>query len=161
MGGAMAAGIAGIAIGLAVSTVYDGRIGRLAQEQTQLKQELARQESLVTILRDPTTRVATLAGLAPAPQAKARVLWHATSGGLLVAQGLPPAPAGHAYELWATAGSGAPVPAGVFVVDVKGIGSLRAPPLQAGALPDTFAVTLEPAGGVPAPTGSMYLIGKL
>jgi anti-sigma-K factor RskA len=53
------------------------------------------------------------------------------------------------------------VPAGVFAVDAKGVGSLRVASLRSGALPDTFAVTLEPAGGVPAPTGSMYLVGKL
>lgn len=156
----MAAGIAALAVGLAVSTVYDRRIGRLAQEQEELKRDLARQETLVTILNDPATRVVALSGLPPAPAAKARILWHATAGGLLVAQGLPPAPEGKAYELWAIAGKGAPVPAGVFVVDAKGIGSLRVAPLQAGETLDTFAVTLEPAGGVPAPTGSMYLAGK-
>ncbi|HEX9408868.1 MAG TPA: anti-sigma factor [Methylomirabilota bacterium] len=159
--GAMAAGVAAIAVGFAVSTVYDRRIGQLAQEQTELKRELARQESLVTILRDPATQIVALSGLAPAPEAKARVLWHATAGGLLVAQGLPPAPAGKAYELWAIAGTGAPMPAGVFAVDAKGVGSLRVAPLKSGGPPDTFAVTLEPAGGVAAPTGSMYLVGKL
>ncbi len=159
--GAIAAGVAAIAVGLAVSTVYDRRIGQLAQEQAQLKEELARQESLVTIFQDPATQVASLSGLAPAPEAKARLLWHATAGGLLVAQGLPPAPAGKAYELWAITGTGAPVPAGVFAVDARGVGSLRVAPLRSGAPPDTFAVTLEPADGVTAPTGSMYLVGKL
>ena len=159
--GAMAAAIAAIAVGLAVSAVYDRRISQLAQEQAQLKEELTRQEALVTILQDPATRVVALSGLPPAPEAKARILWHATAGGILVTQGLPPAPAGKAYELWAIAGTGAPVPAGVFAVDAKGVGSLRVAPLRSGAPPDTFAVTLEPAGGVPAPTGSMYLVGKL
>lgn len=159
--GAMAAAIAAIAVGLAVSAVYDRRISQLAQEQAQLKEELTRQEALVTILQDPATRVVALSGLPPAPEAKARILWHATAGGILVTQGLPPAPAGKAYELWAIAGTGAPVPAGVFAVDAKGVGSLRVASLRSGALPDTFAVTLEPAGGVPAPTGSMYLVGKL
>jgi anti-sigma-K factor RskA len=158
---AMAAGIAALAVGLAVSTVYDRRIRQLAQEQSLLKRDLARQETLVTILKDPATRVVALSGLPPAPAAQARILWHATAGGLLVAQGLPPAPEGKAYELWAIAGKGAPVPAGVFVVDAKGVGSLRVAPLQAGEALDTFAVTLEPAGGVPAPTGRMYLAGKL
>jgi anti-sigma-K factor RskA len=157
----MAAGIAALAVGLAVSTVYDQRIRQLAQEQSLLKRDLARQETLVTILRDPATRAIALSGLPPAPEAKARILWHATAGGLLVAQGLPPAPEGKAYELWAIAGKGAPVPAGVFAVDAKGVGSLRVAPLQAGEALDTFAVTLEPAGGAPAPTGSMYLVGKL
>jgi anti-sigma-K factor RskA len=159
--GAIAAGVAAIAVGLAVSTVYERRVGQLAQEQAQLREELARQESLVTIFQDPATQVAALSGLAPAPEAKARLLWHATAGGLLVAQGLPPAPAGKAYELWAITGTGAPVPAGVFAVDARGVGSLRVAPLRSGAPPDTFAVTLEPADGVTAPTGSMYLVGKL
>jgi anti-sigma-K factor RskA len=159
--GAMAAAIAAIAVGLAVSTVYDRRISQLAREQALLKEELTRQNELVTILQDPATRVVALSGLPPAPEAKARMLWHATAGGLLVAQGLPPAPAGKAYELWAIAGTGAPVPAGVFAVDARGVGSLRVAPLRSGGPPDTFAVTLEPAGGVAAPTGSMYLVGKL
>jgi len=159
--GAMAAGVAAIAVGLAVSTAYDRRMSQLAQEQVLLKQEIERQQSLVTILHDSATQVISLSGLAPAPEAKARMLWHATAGGLLVAQGLPPAPEGKAYELWAIAGNGAPVPAGVFAVDAKGVGSLRVAPLQAGGTMDTFAVTLEPAGGVAVPTGSMYLVGKL
>ena len=161
LSGAMAAGIAAIAVGLVVSSAYDRRLTQLAQEAAALKQETGRQESLVALLRDPATQVVTLSGLVPAPGAKARMLWHATAGGLLVAQGLPPAPEGKAYELWVIAGKGAPVPAGVFSVDAKGVGGLRVAPIQAGGAVDTFAVTLEPAAGVSAPTGAMYLLGKL
>jgi anti-sigma-K factor RskA len=161
LSGALAAGIAAIAVGLVVSTAYDRRLTQLAREAAALRQEAARQQPLVALLRDPATQVVALSGLEPAPSAKARVLWHATAGGLLVAQGLPPAPEGKAYELWAISGRNAPVPAGVFTVDAKGVGSLRVAPLQAGGAVDTFAVTLEPAAGVPAPTGAMYLAGKL
>jgi len=159
--GAMAAGIAAIAVGLAVSSVYDRRIDQLGRQQAQLQQDLTRQQELVTILQDPATRVVALAGLPAAPDARGRMLWHAKVGGLLVTQGLPPAPEGKAYELWAISGKAAPMPAGVFTVDARGVGSIRVAPVEGGAEPDTFAVTLEPAGGVPAPTGSMYLVGKL
>ena len=54
----------------------------------------------------------------------------------------------------------APVSAGVFTVDPKGTGSLRVPPLPGVSRVDVFAVTLEPEGGAPAPTGAMYLAGK-
>jgi anti-sigma-K factor RskA len=161
LSGAMAAGIAAIAVGLVVSAAYDRRLTQLAYEAAALKQETERQQSLVALLRDPATQVVTLSGLEPAPGAKARMLWHATAGGLLVAQGLPSAPEGKAYELWAITGAGAPVPAGVFTVDAKGVGSLRVAPIPAGGAVDTFAITLEPAAGVPAPTGAMYLAGKL
>jgi len=161
LSGAMAAGIVAIAVGLAVSAAYDRRLTQLAQEAAALKQEAERQQSVVALLRDPATQVVAFSGLEPAPGAKARMLWHATAGGLLVAQGLPPAPEGKAYELWAVAGKGTPVPAGVFTVDAKGVGSLRVAPMQAAGAVDTFAVTLEPAAGVRAPTGAMYLAGKL
>ena len=157
----MAAGIAAIAVGWVVSTAYDRRVTQLAQETAVLKQELERQQSLVALLRDPATKVVALSGLEPAPGARARMLWHETAGGLLVAQGLPPAPEGKAYELWAIAGKNAPVPAGVFTVDAKGVGSVRVEPIRVAGAVDTFAVTLEPAAGVPAPTGAMYLAGKL
>lgn len=161
LSGALAAGIAAIAVGLVVSAAYDRRLTQLAQEAAALKQETERQQSLVALLRDPATQVVSLSGLEPAPGAKARMLWHATAGGLLVAQGLPPAPEGKAYELWAIAGAGAPTPAGVFTVDAKGVGSLRVAPIRAAGAVDTFAVTLEPSAGVAAPTGAMYLAGKL
>jgi anti-sigma-K factor RskA len=161
LSGAMAAGIAAIAVGWVVSTAYDRRVAQLAQETAALKQELDRQQSLVALLQDPATQVVALAGLEAAPGARARMLWHETAGGLLVAHGLPPAPEGKAYELWAIAGKSAPVPAGVFTVDARGVGSLRVAPIRVDGPVDTFAVTLEPASGVPAPTGAMYLAGKL
>jgi anti-sigma-K factor RskA len=83
-------------------------------------------------------------------------VWNGRQGGLLVASDLPAAPAGKAYELWAIAG-GTPRPAGVFQVDAKGVGSLTLTPIAGVAKVDQFAVTLEPAAGVPSPTGAMFL----
>ena len=79
---------------------------------------------------------------------------------MLVAQGLPPAPEGKAYELWTITGTDAPVAAGVFSVDARGVGSLRVALPAAGGTVDSFLVTLEPMGGSPAPTGATYLAGK-
>ena len=158
--GAMAAGIAAIAVGLAVSTGYERRLQQLAQEAAALRQELERQQTVVAILRDPATQVVALAGQAPSPEARGRMLWHATAGGIFVTAGLPAPPSGKTYQLWAIVAKNPPVPAGVFTVDAKGTGSLRVPPLPGVSRVDVFAVTLEPAGGLPAPTGAMYLVGK-
>jgi anti-sigma-K factor RskA len=157
---AMAAGIAAVAVGLAVSTSYENRIAQLNREAAALREDLERQQQVLALVRDPRTEVATLSGLAPAPEARARVLWNPPSGGLLVAAGLPPAPADKSYQLWAIVGKNAPVPAGVFTVDERGRGSLRVAPLPGVGKVDVFAVTLEPAGGRPAPTGQMYLATK-
>lgn len=157
---AMAAGIAAIAVGLSVSASYQKRLDALAREAAALRVELGAQQQVIALLRDPATEIIALAGLERAPGARARMLWNAPSGGLLVAAGLPAAPPGKVYQLWAIAGKGAPVSAGVFEVDARGAGSLRVPALGGIQKVDVFAVTLEPAGGLPAPSGPMYLAGK-
>src|SRR5439155_6750326 len=90
--------------------------------------------------RRSETRLVSLAGLAPRPQAQGRIIWNARAGGLLVAADLPPPPAGKVYELWAIAG-GEPLPAGLFTVDAEGKASLAVAPLAGVATVDVFAVT--------------------
>ena len=124
-----------------------------------MKAQAAEQERTLALLGDPETRLVSLAGLAPRPQAQGRIIWNARAGGLLVAADLPPPPAGKVYELWAIAG-GQPLPAGLFTVDAEGKASLTVAPLAGVATVDVFAVTLEPAGGVQSPTGAMYLASK-
>jgi hypothetical protein len=158
--GAMAVGLAAIVVGWSVSSTYEKRLDALAGDADQLKAELRRQQTVITILRDPATQMVALAGQAPAPTARARMMWHATAGGVFVAAGLPAAPEGKAYQLWAIAGSNAPVSAGVFSVDASGTGSLSVRPLPGVATVSAFAVTMEPAGGLPAPSGELYLLGK-
>jgi anti-sigma-K factor RskA len=160
LSGAMAAGLAAVVVGWSVSSTYEKRLDALAREADQLRAELNAQQTVIAILRDPATQVVALAGLPPAPGARARVMWHATAGGVFVATGLPVVPAGKAYQLWAIAGGNAPVSAGVFTVDASGTGSLAVRPLPGVASVNAFAVTLEPAGGLPAPSGAMYLLGK-
>ena len=157
---AMAAGIGAIAVGFWVSSRYEYRLEALAQETRALRAELDRQQGVLALVRDPTSQVVALVGLEPAPSARARMIWSAPSGGLFVATGLPSPPAGKTYQLWAIAGNKPPVPAGLLEVDARGAGSLRVPPLPGVGTVDVFAVTLEPGGGVPAPTGPMYLAGK-
>jgi anti-sigma-K factor RskA len=147
-------------VGWSVSSTYEKRLDALARDADQLKEELRGQQAVIAILRDPATQVVSLAGLPPAPAARARMMWHEKAGGIFVATGLPAAPVGKAYQLWAIVGTNAPVSAGVFTVDDSGAGSLSVRPLPGVATVNAFAVTLEPAGGLPAPSGEMYLLGK-
>jgi anti-sigma-K factor RskA len=165
--GAAAAGIAAVLVGMAVSSSYERRLGDLGQEAAALKSEVERlrgeveqQRALVALLRDPETQVVALAGQPAAPQARARMLWHRRGGGLLVAADLPALPAGKTYQLWAIAGKAAPVSAGTFAVDPSGRTSLRVAPVAGVDAVDVFAVTVEPEGGLPAPSGPMVLAGK-
>jgi anti-sigma-K factor RskA len=160
LSGAMAAGLAAVVVGWSVSSTYEKRLDALARDAEQLRAELRGQQAVIAILRDPATQVVALAGLPPAPAARARMMWHAKAGGVFVATGLPAPPEGKAYQLWAIAGGNAPVSAGVFTVDASGTGSLAVRPLPGISTVNAFAVTLEPAGGLPAPSGDMYLLGK-
>jgi len=158
--GAMAAGLAAVIVAWTVSSTYERRLDALNRDADQLKIEVRNQQTIIAILRDPATQLVALAGLAPAPTARARVMWHAHAGGLFVASGLPQPPEGKTYQLWAISGDNAPVSAGVFSVDVNGTGSLAVRPLPGVSTVSAFEVTLEPAGGLPAPSGEMYLLGK-
>jgi hypothetical protein len=157
---AMAAGIAATIVGLSVSARYEKRLDSLARETAALKVDITREQQNIAMLRDPGTEIVPLSGLEPAPSARARMIWNEQAGGLLVTAGLPPAPAGKTYQLWVFVGKNPPVSAGVFTVDADGTGSLRVSPLSGIGRVDVFSVTLEPAGGLPAPSGRMYLAGK-
>jgi anti-sigma-K factor RskA len=153
---ALAAGIAAALTGGYVRTRYQAHLDRIATEAAGLREQSAEQARTLALLSDPATRVVTLAGLAPSPRAQGRMIWNPQAGGLLVAADLPPAPEGKVYELWAIA-AGKPLPAGLFTVDAQGRGSVKVAPLEGAPKVEVFAVTLEPAGGVPSPTGEMYL----
>jgi anti-sigma-K factor RskA len=126
-----------------------------------LRVELAQQEETLQFVSDPQVRLVHLAGREPSLGAVGRLLWNpVTRTGLLFTSGLPPAPPEKTYELWGISGA-EPVPAGVFTVDREGRALLRLPSLPEARTFDKFAVTLEPAGGVPKPSGPMYLLGSL
>jgi anti-sigma-K factor RskA len=95
------------------------------------------------------------AGQAPAPQSSARAFLSRSRGVLFAATNLPQIPADRTYQLWYLT-RGAPVSAGLFKPDTQGtaMATFDAPtiPVLAG-----MAVSLEPDGGVPAPTGAIYL----
>jgi anti-sigma-K factor RskA len=166
-----AAAVAAAALsGVYTAARYEGRLGEMAREQARTREALARSERVlreqaalfrgaVDLLRDPGTRLVELRGQAAAPGAVARMVWHETAGGFLIAASLPPAPPGKAYELWTIAGA-VPRPAGVFVPDAEGRVTLSVPAAPPGTPVQVFAVTLEPERGVEAPTGPVVLASK-
>jgi anti-sigma-K factor RskA len=121
----------------------------------------ARDRGRVPRARDPPqSRVVSLAGLPPAPR-RTRASCGTPSGARPCCSPRASRRAGgKAYELWIIA-KAAPVPAGVFQVDAQGRAVFRLPAGLDFAGVKTFAVTLEPEAGVPAPTGPMVLAGAV
>ena len=116
------------------------------------------QSAMAVLAAADLTRV-DLMGAPAAPQASGRALWSRQSGMVFAASNLPPLEAGKIYQVWLVAG-GPPVSAGLVAPDENGrsVGIFRTPVDVTG--PVTVAVTIEPEGGVPAPTGAFYLTGK-
>jgi anti-sigma-K factor RskA len=145
----------------AEAEVNEREATRLAAELSDLKLKADEQARLIELLRRPSSGVITLASLKPAPGSSGRVLFDPEAGrGYLWVHALPPDPAGKDYQLWAIIDN-QPVSAGVFSVGPDG--SALVPLAALG--PDlkgvgAFAITLEPEGGVPSPSGDMVLIGK-
>jgi anti-sigma-K factor RskA len=164
--GVATAAVVALAVMLASGVVaarYERQLGQMAREVARERARLQAEETALRsqvealeLLRDPATRLVDLRSPSGA-DAVARVIWNDKAGGQIIVSRLPPAPEGKAYELWAL-GAGAPRSAGVFQVDSEGRAAQRVEP--AGEAPKGFAVTLEPAAGVPAPTGPIVLASK-
>ena len=118
-------------------------------------------QTAVAILTAPDVARVDLAGQQPvSPSASARAFWSRSRGMVFNASNLPPLPAGRTYQLWVVTAQ-APISAGLLTPDVQGSVSevFNTPPDI--PQPIAMAVTIEPAGGVPAPTGDKYLVGTL
>jgi anti-sigma-K factor RskA len=135
------------------------RTADLTSRLDSAQQSLARRDLQARVLESEDVRVLFLGGKDPQPAARAKVFWSQKAGrGVLVAGNLTPLPPGKQYELWVFS-KGKPVPAGVFDVDSSGRAIFESPDLSAAGLAENFAVTVEPQGGVPAPTGPIVLVG--
>ena len=116
-------------------------------------------QSQVAILAAPDLARIDLAGQPVAPTAAARAFWSRTRGLVFTASNLPAPPPGRAYQLWVLTAQPAPISAGMLVVDASGRVTARFDTPLDLPRPVAMAVTLEPEGGVPAPTGEKYLVG--
>lgn len=89
-----------------------------------------------------------------------RAVYLAKSGTLVfLASNMPALPPEKIYELWLIPTSGPPIPAGLFRPNAEGSGSVVEPPLPVGVEAKTFAITVEPKEGSPAPTSQPIMLG--
>ena len=148
---ALAAAIV-IAVGAAAYAV------RLQRQVSDLQARFEQAQATAAVLAAPDLARIDLQGQAVAPSARARALWSRSNGLVFSAANLPQAPAGKAYQVWVVTAQ-MPISAGLLATDRNGGGTqYYYTPSDIGA-PVAVAVTLEPAGGVPAPTGEKYLVG--
>lgn len=136
-------------------------VTRLKSETARLQTDLTSRAKDIAWLHDPRVQIALLKGLKESPQARARMLWNPGSKqGVLLVDGLPPLPLEKSYQLWVFA-KDVPLPAGTFGTGADGRGVVDLAALESlGGDPSKFAVSVEPKGGVPKPTGAIVLLGE-
>lgn len=134
-------------------------ITEIQSRMATLEDEVQRKEELLTILEARDVDLVLMDGLDVNPEGYGKVVWDKDNGrAILQVANLPVVPTDRDYQLWFIIND-QPQSAGVFAVqdperdDFFTIEELK----QDGQ--GAFAITMEPKGGSPQPTGDMYLLG--
>jgi hypothetical protein len=129
----------------------------IARERDDISKEMAMWRRQVDDIVSPRTRIIAMIGV-ETPQANAKVVWdtNAQQWAIYIFD-LPAPPSDKDYQLWYVTKT-ANISAAVFRTDEQGrtVLKLTLPPDALADLAAT-AVTLEPRGGSPQPTGKFYL----
>ncbi len=117
---------------------------------------------ILAALSLPNTRLIPVPGTDVAPGATGYALLAENNRVVFHANNLPPLPAGRVYQLWLIRGP-APqvVSGGIFTLSAARSGEVE---FTQGSLiqgVQAIAVTDEPAGGSPGPTGQKFLVGAV
>ena len=118
-------------------------------------------EQHVSVLSSPDLARIELKGQAIAPAASGRAYWSRSRGLVFTAADLPASPPGKTYQLWVLTAQTPPISNGwLLKPDSSGrVDALFNTPVTMPQ-PVAIAISIEPEGGVPAPTGDLYLVGK-
>jgi anti-sigma-K factor RskA len=129
----------------------------VARESDDLSKEMAMWRRQVDDIVSPTTRIIAMVG-EETPQASAKVVWNTNARQWAIyIFDLPAPPSDKDYQLWYVT-KNAKISAAVFRTDEQGRTVLKlTPPPDALAGLAATAVTIEPRGGSPQPTGKFYL----
>ncbi|MGA9144358.1 MAG: anti-sigma factor, partial [Candidatus Acidiferrales bacterium] len=151
---------------LVIATLYLWRENdRLAREVNQFRSVMITQQRELEETRNAehlfeaqdTLRV-SLAPMPGMPKGAVRVMYNAHMGLLMYDGWIAPPPDDKSYQLWVVPMEGAPISVGVFNPATSDTAHWMTK-VPAGVAAKAFAVTLEPAGGMPEPTGPMVMEG--
>jgi len=136
----------------------DQQLAALHADMQREQQQLQSAREVADLINARDTMIVPLAPQPGMPKGSAHVMYNAKMGMLMYEGQLEPNPANKSYQLWIVPTKGNPISAGVFNAASTETDHflMKLPP---GIAPKAFAVTLEAAGGRPAPTGPMVLVG--
>ncbi len=120
---------------------------------------LNEKEAMIRAMAGPDVKVVALLDKS-APQPLGRMFWnHATNDWTMVTYGLPMPKPGKTYQVWLVTDK-EKISAGTFRPDSQGRTVMHANYALARDALRAVAITEEPDGGMPAPTGPMVVVGS-
>jgi anti-sigma-K factor RskA len=145
---------------------------RLRKENERLSRELGQQQATLqrqqkqldealhaqALLESKDTVSVALAQQPGMPKGDVRVMYNSKMGMAMCDGWVEPAPANKSYQLWLVPKEGKPISAGLIDGGPINPWTVKLPQ---GMAAKAFAVTLEPEGGMPQPTGPMVLVGPV
>jgi hypothetical protein len=140
------------------------RLDEQEQRIIALTHEVQVKEELLKVLQAPRLDMVIMNGLEPSPAGYGKIIWDPEKKvAIFHVANLPETPADKDYQLWVIKDN-QPVSAGVFSVqeekDVESYFKILQLDVAERKDINAFAVTLEPKGGLPQPSGPMYLLGS-
>ncbi len=136
---------------------------RLAREVNQFRatmitqqRELDETRNVAHLFEAQDTLRVSLAPMPGMPKGAVRVMYNEKMGLLMYDGWIMPPPEDKSYQLWVVPMEGSPISVGVFNPATSDTAHWMTK-VPAGVAAKAFAVTLEPAGGVPEPTGPMVM----
>lgn len=137
--------------------VLDRRLAALHASMDAEQHQLDEARELAELITSQNTIAVPLAQQSGMPKGSAHLMYNAKMGLLMYDGEIAPAPAAKTYQLWLVPVKGDPISLGVF----SGQPDHWVMKVPEGVPPKWFQVTLEPAGGMPRPTGPMVLMGTV
>ncbi|MBC7562654.1 MAG: anti-sigma factor [Gemmatimonadaceae bacterium] len=131
----------------------------MTQSTTQLEQQLAARDSLVAAMSGAKVTVVELASTSNLPPG-AKMFWDRVANRwTLVTHDLKPVQPGRTYQLWLVTAKAEKISAGTFNTDANGRAVVQATYALAERELAAIAITEEPTGGSPQPTGAILVAG--
>ena len=122
---------------------------------------LEKEEQVMEFVKNPNVSVVNLESSMPGIACSGRIFWNqGDSNAILMVSNIPELVPGQTYQFWAIE-EGVPHSMGTFAVNESGDSMMEIDYMPKDKGKIEFAVTLEPEGGMPEPTGAKYLFGSL
>ena len=137
------------------------QLQRLRDQVAEQAKKNLETQALLEFKTAPDTMKVALNPMPEMPKAWAQVEYNSRLGMIAYNGDMPMPPSDMTYQLWLVPASGSRVNAGVFWPQPGGKGASFMKQVPPGMAAKAFAVTVEPAGGMPQPTGPKVLIGAV